>query len=444
MAKRFAGIFFITLGVALACVATFVLVLFLAPGFSVFGLKYIAKGTHVVNENCVIAEKMEGGNFSGSIRVEVDDIPVQVVFTQRFSYQVEYYDNFNGLTNTKIDDPSIAFSKDPDGTAVIKVTSFRKFVYENANSTRYIKLLIPSSSIGGINAGKTNLKIVSKTSPVSFADEVADHYDPVFNNIEIETYGKITSATKVIANTYTLKTINAIMIGESETENINATNYVLESTGGKIVVDRPVLGDITATTKNARIQILSCNNFIANSGYGDVYSSREDAGVVINGSANITTTAGKINIDSILGTDAKSYVTTKTGNVTIKRAMDVELTTTRGFVVVNSARKANINTSSGSITVTEVTEKINAKSKRGKINLGASENVLYNPIVESTYGDVNIYSASGTAKVQLLLVSKVEHPFFATVHQYALQEVNLQIYVSPNHAVLQLLPNIFQ
>jgi hypothetical protein len=129
MAKRFAGIFFITLGVALACVTTFVLVLLLAPGFSVFGLKYIAKGTHVVNESCVIAEKMEGGNFSGSVRIEVDDIPIQVVFSQRYSYQIEYYDDFNGLTNSKIDDPSIAFSKDPDGTAVIKVTSFKKFVY---------------------------------------------------------------------------------------------------------------------------------------------------------------------------------------------------------------------------------------------------------------------------------------------------------------------------
>ena len=147
MAKRFAGIFFITLGVAIACVITFVMVLLLAPGFSVFGLKYIAKGTHVVNETCVIAEKMDGGNFSGSIRVEVEDVPIQVVFSQRFSYQLEYYDNFNGLTNSKIDDPSIEFSKDADGTAVIKITSFKKFVYENQNSSRYLKLLIPSSII---------------------------------------------------------------------------------------------------------------------------------------------------------------------------------------------------------------------------------------------------------------------------------------------------------
>ena len=399
MAKRFAGIFFITLGVAIACVATFVVVLFLAPGFSVFGLKYIAKGTHVVNETCMIAEKMEGGSFSGSIRVEVEDVPVQVVFSQGFSYQVEYYDNFNGLTNSKFDDPSIAFSKDADGTAVIKITSFKKFIYENGNSNRFVKILIPSSGVGATNAGKTDLKIVSKTSPVSFSDEINDYYDPLFNKIEIETYGKVTSSTRVYANTYSLKTINAINIHESETEVINATNYILDSTGGKIVVSRPVSGDITATTKNARIQVLSCRNLTASSGYGDIYSSSSDAGIVVNGAAKITTTAGVVDIDSILGGSEKSVITTKTGNVTIKKAMDVDLTTSRGFVKLNSVRKASITTTSGSITVNEVTEKINAVSKRGKINLGAEASVLYNPTVESTYGGVNIYSSSGTVKV---------------------------------------------
>lgn len=402
MAKRFASIFFITLGVALACVAVFVLVLFMAPGLSIFGIKYIAKGTHVLNETCVIAEKMDGGNFSGSIRLEVDDVPVQVVFSQRYAYQVEYYDNYNGLTTSKFDDPSIEFSKDADGTAVIKVTSFKKFVYENPNSNRYIKLLIPSAYVGGSNAGKTSLKIVSKTSPVSFADETSDNYDPQFKNIEIETYGKVSSYTKVYAENYTLKTINAIKITDNETETINAQNYNLNSTGGKIVVSRDVVGDITATTKNARIQILSCMNFTADSGYGDIYSASEERGIVINGSANINTTAGVVNIDSILGTDNKSIIKTKTGNVTIKKAMDLELSTTRGFVSINSTRNSSVETSSGSITIEEVTEKITAKSKRGKVLLGGENNVLYNPTVETTFGNIDIQSASGTVKVSTI------------------------------------------
>ena len=77
MAKRFTTVFFITLAIAVLCVAIFTLVLFMAPGMSVFGLKYIATNTHVVSEKFAISdalkEELGGANFSGSIRVEVED-----------------------------------------------------------------------------------------------------------------------------------------------------------------------------------------------------------------------------------------------------------------------------------------------------------------------------------------------------------------------------------
>lgn len=399
MAKRFTGIFLISLGVALACVCVFVMVLLMAPGLSVFGLKYIAKGTHVVDETYVLAEQLEGGNFSGTIRIEVDEVPIYVEFSQRYTYQVEYYDNYNGFTTSNFDDPSIKFSKEPDGTAVISVTSFKKFVYENSNSSRHIKLIVPESVVGGTDSGRTNLKIVSKTSPVHFCNEIDDYRDPVFNCIDIETYGAVTSSAKVAATTYKLKTINAITIDSDEVKNINATNYDLTSTGGKIVVSREVVGDITATTKNARIQILSCNNFTANSGFGDVYSASADKGITINGSANITTTAGIVNIDSILGDQKKSVINTKTGNVTIKKAKDLEVNTTRGFVKINATESSVITTSSGSILVESANESVTAKTKRGKITLGGESNVLHNPTVETTFGDVSVVSASGTVKI---------------------------------------------
>ena len=398
MGKRLATVFLIVLGVALAGVTIFTLTLFMAPGLSLFGVKYIAKGTHVVNESYVLTEKMEGGTFSGSVRIESGQVPISIVFSQKFAYQVEYYDNYNGLTNSKFDDPSIEFLKDSDGTAVIKVTSFNKFIYENGNSSRWLKLYIPSPVVGGTREGETSLKIVSKSANVNFCEEKDDHYSPYFRNIDIETNGKITSSVKVKTDNYSLKTINAIKITEDEFANINATNYILNSTGGKIVVDREVAGDINATTKNSRIQILSCRNFTANAGYGDVYSARKNVGVKINGTANITTTAGIVEIESILGS-AKSTINTKTGNVKITDCQDLDLTTTRGFIRVNSAKNINVTTSSGSITVETATESVTAKTKRGKVFLGGEENRLYNPKVETTFGDVSVISASGTVKI---------------------------------------------
>ena len=399
MGKRLANVLLITLGIALGGVFVFALVLFLAPGLSVFGVKYIASGTHVINDSYILTEELDGGTFSGSIRIETDQVPISIVFSQKYTYQVEYYDNYNGLTTSKIDDPSIEFSKDKDGTAVIKVKSFKKFIYENNSSNRYIRLLIPSTIIGGTKEGETSLEIISKSSSVSFADEVEDYYDPYFRNLSIETSGKITSSTKIKADNYSLKTINSINITEDEVANINATNYILNSTGGKIIVDRDVVGDINATTKNARIQILTCNNFTAKSGYGDIYSARKDAPIKINGIANIETTAGIVDIDTISGTSGKSVISTKTGNVKITKVQDLDLTTTRGFVRVVSGRKVNVTTSSGSITVETATESVTATTKRGKVNLGGQSNKLYNPTVNSTFGDVSVVSASGSVSI---------------------------------------------
>lgn len=398
MGKRLANVFLITLGIALAGVVVFTLVLFMAPGLSIFGVKYIAHGTHIVSESSVLIEKMEGGTFSGSIRVESEQVPVKIVFSQKFAYQVEYYDNYNGLTNSKFDDPSIEYLKDGDGTAVIRIKSFNKFIYENDNSNRYVKIYIPSNIIGGTRAGETSLKIVSKSASVTFSEEKDDHYTPYFRNIDIETNGKVKSSVQVITDNYSLKTVNAIKITEDEIKNINATNYFLNSTGGKIVVDREVSGDINATTKNSRIQILSCRNFTANSGYGDVYSARKTAGIKISGVANIKTTAGIVDIDTISGA-GKSIIETKTGNVKITNVQDLDLTTTRGFIRVNSAKNINVQTSSGSITVETATESVTAKTKRGKVFLGGEENSLYNPKVETTFGDVSVISASGTVKI---------------------------------------------
>lgn len=398
MAKRFAITFFIVVGILLASTIVFFMVLLLAPGLSLFGIKYIASGTHVVSESCYIDEKITG--FSGSIKLEVADIPVQVVFSQNYTYQVVYYDNYNGLTNSKIDDPSIEFSKESDGTAVIKIDSFKKFIYENGNSNRYIKLLIPSTEVGANKQWKTDLTILARNSKVSFRDEVNDNYDPCFKNIKIETSGKVTSSTSVMAQNYSLKTINSIKISDDINSNINATNYILESTGGKIIVDRDVTGDITATTKNARIKILSCENFTANSGYGDICSTRDDVGIIIRGIANINTTAGAVEIDSILGDKDKSTITTKTGNIRIKEAHDIDLTTTRGSVRADSVHNANITTSSGSVVVVNATESITTSSKRGKITLGGEDATVKNPTVQAIYGKVYVENASGKANIQ--------------------------------------------
>lgn len=405
MAKRFAMVFFITLAVAVLCVASFVLVLFMAPGMTVFGLKYIQTGTHVVSKHFQITTALEeagypNGEFSGSIRVEVDDIPVQVVFTLGWNYEVVYYDNYSGLTLSKIQDPSITCTRDDDGTAVLKVTSFKTFIYENGNSTRYIKLLIPANRVSDSLAGQTDLTIKADKASVSFADEKPDNFDPYFHKISIETAGGVYSSLNLKADTFEYTTLNTITLGESVSTAINATNYILKSTGGKIEINRPIEGDLQAITNNASVKLLSCDNLKINCGWGDVSCSNPEKDIVVNGTANITTTAGRITLGSVLGETGTSIINTKTGTVHIKKIYDAEITTTRGHVFVNSSRNLKTTTSSGAITIEEATASTNVTTKRGKVVLGGENAVVVNPTVQSTFGKVLATSTSGKVSIE--------------------------------------------
>lgn len=406
MAKRFTTVFFITLAIAVLCVAIFTLVLFMAPGMSVFGLKYITVNTHVVNERFKISDALKdelgGGDFSGSIRVEVEDVPVNVVFTQGWYYEVVYYDNYSGLTTSKFDDPSIAVTREDDGTAVIKVTSFKKFIFENANSTRYVNILIPAVTVaeGGTLGGQTDITILANKANVGFSDEKADNFDPYFHKITIETAGSVGSSLNLKADTYSLKTLNSINIGSDTSAAINASNYLLNSTGGNVVVERDVPGNLEITTDNSSVKVLSCENLTVNSGWGDVSCVNPEKDIHVRGKANITTTAGRVNIGTIEGTSALSVISTKTGSINIKKVYDAELSTTRGAVLVNSARNLKTTTSSGSITVEESTASLGVTTKRGKVTIGGENSVVVNPTVISTFGKVFVNSASGVVYVE--------------------------------------------
>lgn len=66
MAKRFVSIFFIVIAITLFLVVGFVMLLFLAPGFSAFGLRYIAYGTRLYDSGKIIITD-EIGSFNGHI-----------------------------------------------------------------------------------------------------------------------------------------------------------------------------------------------------------------------------------------------------------------------------------------------------------------------------------------------------------------------------------------
>ena len=178
MSKRLAIVFFIVIASCIFAVAGFCLMLFLAPGFSAFGLKYIRTDIHVVNTGKIqIAETKDfktSGGFNGDLIIETTEVPINIIFSQDFDFYFAYFDNFVGLTTSDFDDPSVSISKNEHGDCIIKTQEFEKFIYESSSSKRYLNVYVPLYIVGDTGATLKNLTINTESSPITFSKEKED------------------------------------------------------------------------------------------------------------------------------------------------------------------------------------------------------------------------------------------------------------------------------
>ena len=80
MSKRFATIFFISVATIMIIAVVLFLILFLAPGVSIFGLRYIGAGMHDYTKAKVNLYERYGGSYRG-ITINTYEVPVNIIFT---------------------------------------------------------------------------------------------------------------------------------------------------------------------------------------------------------------------------------------------------------------------------------------------------------------------------------------------------------------------------
>lgn len=406
MAKRLAIVFFIVLASCIFIVSGFFLILFIAPGLRLLGIKYVAQNSHLVTFEKSILDLDGIDSFNGSVTIETSEIPIEVIFTEDSStlssYRVSFYDNFNGLTTTDIDETFVTVTKSGNGGVVIKVTEFRTFVYESSSSSRYIKLYLPLSYV---SANKVDLTLISDKANIKISKNSStdgDQREPNFRNLTIKTNGAIEQSAEMNADTYTLTTSNTISIASNKLTNINAQNYKLTSTAGKIYVYRAVTGKLYASTNNGEIKFLSCGDLEVVTNDGNISCIENDLDAVVNGTVNITSKAGNVTLGEVKG-NGENKIETTSGIVVIKKGiLNGSVTTTRGSVTINSVKNLKIKTNVGKVVVQVATEAIDVETKRGNIVLGGLGLKINNPKVFSRIGKININSASGIADIQTI------------------------------------------
>ena len=404
MSKRLAIVFFIVIASCIFAVAGFLLMLFLAPGFSAFGLKYIRADLHVVNTGKIQISETKAfktsGGFNGDLIIETQEVPVNIIFSQDFDFYFAYYDNFVGLTTSDFDDPSISISKNEHGDCIIKTQEFEKFVYESSSSSRYLNIYVPLYIVGDTGATLKDLTINTKSSKVTFKKEKDDSRTASFNSVTINTESsKVVYDSNFHAVNFNYQTNNTIRIYGDPEKEVYATNYNLESRSGKIVINGDVVGNVTAKTNNGDISLESCKNLYVETKCGDVGCSKEDAKVVLRGIAKITTTAGRVTLGEIKG-NGDNTITTGGGAVTIDKLTDATITTKRGAIRVKSVNSAKIKSNVGNVYVEEAISSLDVNTQRGKMEIGGEGLTVNNPHLYSRIGRIYLKTGSGKVYVE--------------------------------------------
>jgi len=414
MSNRFATISLVLLVTFFGGIILFVIGLFLFPGISLFGIRYVSlDGRAVTTYNAegqpgpsIIHDRI-GDDFSGII-INAYEVPVYVEFTDNRQYSLEYIDNFNGLTTSKIEYPSIEFKKDEMGNAVITVSEFKKFIYESTTSTRHIRLLVPIRDVDSTAPFARDITINSTKSTVEFSKEEGESRIPKFHHVSIKTNGKVKYNTEVKAHYYTLETSNSIVIDKESKKCVNATKgHYLKSTAGSITIEKDEVGELKVETNQGNISFRNCDTLEAKTNYGKISynflpdEEKEGKGIVVYGNAIINSKAGSVEISKINGS-VPSEITTTSGNVVVDKLYFGKVITKRGLVDINESNVLEVESNTGKIIIEEVTNNLIVKTVRSNITLGGENKKMKDVDVFSRIGKVTMLSSTGSTKIETL------------------------------------------
>jgi len=391
MKKKFLGILLVVILVGFLFVVGCGVVLFLAPGTEVFGIRYIAKG----RSNCEVVEPL-ATHTAQNIYLKTHSVPITINYTDYYSAEVKFCQNFVGFTKSKHDVAGVDVTTDENGDIHINVKEMVKWLYAVEFSDDYSLVL----TLPKVYANNKSLYIDSVDSDCEIKNGA------VYDNFSMSSEGglKITDGS-VYAHNLKYHTEKMINIDS----NLSGYNYDLKSTGSSINIKKATEGDIKAVTKSGDVRFVSCKNLKVRTGSGSIRTYGGGFNSVLN-SVDIETKGGDISLGSVatLNVDSSCKIYTLSGDVNIKNMKDGNITSERGEIDIGYSRALILTTKIGDINVDEATEGITVNGRNGDVTLGelgTITNVKVTTttgkiVVKNTYGKVDLISESNSIKLK--------------------------------------------
>lgn len=372
-----AWIIILFIGLPLLFCSGAMLIMYLAPGFEIFGIRYVANGT------CDFSDTKSFTISRGDIIIECEDVPVIIDYSTITNAQVSFREKFIGFTASKAKQPSLNIATDQSGNVKIVTEEITKFLFETKlDNAKFLKISLPYTS--------RNITVKAKNSPVTFEGNIAQA-----GKVNIATAGEVKINNSMTIGTLTINTNSNVEVGE----NVKLSNATITTKNKYIKIAPAVSGDLNLTTTSGNIEINSCNNLQATTSSG-VIKSINDKKITVSGKAELSSKSGSITIGKILGSKETSTVTTKSGTIDIDYVNDISINSSRGPVNIGQAKNVDIEGGSGTINITTVAGKVDINARNGAVNLGKDgSGSVNNPTVTTTTGRITVYNTLGTVNL---------------------------------------------
>lgn len=368
----------IILGVILFAIFALVVIMMLAPGIEIFGIKYVS-GVVGKHEQTIIQTFT-----SKDIYINASKVPININFSGSQSpLGVEFVQYYQGFAKAKVV-PNVTLTNkdgqtfDPanDSAVYINVTEYQKFIWARENIKFYLNVNLPSEY-----ENYNNIYINSQKSQANF-----NGGNQTLNNLSFSSNGglNINNSNLTITNQLTINTHRYVSLGS----NVKVNGDVIANlTNESLSITNIVGGDITFNSGSGDLSFAGCDNLNVETSSGSI--KKPISGQIL-GSINVTTTSGNIDLGSVRGNNNK--IVSRTGYINIESCLgSLDIQTNRSTVTLGSVNNLKIVTTTGNININKVAGNLNAEaSASGDILCGA---VTGNAVANTRTGDITFTGA---------------------------------------------------
>ena len=359
-------------------VSSCTLVMFLAPGTEIFGVKYVSALVGNYEKDVTLEA------FDGDIYIETANVPITLEFTDYYSTSLSFHQKFTGFTTTKIEQAGMDYYVE-NGNLKIKTTEFIKFIYAKEDYDYFhFDLKLPATFF---QSGTRSVYIVAEDSSVKF---VGDNIS--LKNLSVKTGNGFKIDGQL--ETTELLTLNLGRSIEINDKFICDDVDLTTSGSSAINIKNDISGNIKANTTSGNVSFKDCNSICVNTKSGVVTANGN-----VNYSAQITSRSGPVKLKEInalgLLEGSNSFVKTTSGKISVDKAKTLDVQSESGGIYVGEADTLNVKNKIGYTNIRKVNTDLNVDVKNGKVVLGEN-GTINNVKLKNKTGLTYVYNTTGT------------------------------------------------